>query len=134
MVASLLGFSMEQLVIDNDIIGATQRTVRGIDVSDEALSVEAIRETCLEGPNHFLGSSQTLARMQKEYLYPVLGDRTSPKEWEEKGRPQLVERAGRKLADILGSHFPDHVPRHIDDQIRACFPVRLAAEHMRPRA
>jgi trimethylamine--corrinoid protein Co-methyltransferase len=134
MVASLLGFSMEQLVIDNDIIGATQRTVRGIDVNDEALSVEAIRETCLEGPNHFLGSTQTLARMQKEYLYPLLGDRTSPKEWDEKGRPQLVDRANRKLAGILGTHFPGHVPRHVDEQIRARFPVRLAAEHMRPSA
>ncbi len=50
MVASLLGFSMEQLVIDNDIIGATQRTIRGIDMSDEALSVDVIRETCLGGP------------------------------------------------------------------------------------
>jgi trimethylamine:corrinoid methyltransferase-like protein len=54
MVASLLGFSMEQLIIDNDIIGAIQRTIRGIDVSDEALSLDAIRETCIGGPNHFL--------------------------------------------------------------------------------
>ena len=132
MVASLLGFSLEQLVIDNDIIGATQRTVRGIDVSEDALSVEAIRETCLGGPNHFLGSSQTLARMQKEYLYPVLGDRSSPKEWEENGRPAILDRASRKVADILATHFPAHVPRHIDEQIRARYPVRLAQHDMQP--
>ena len=134
MVASLLGFSLEQLVIDNDIIGATQRTVRGIDVSEDSLSVEAIRETCLGGPNHFLGSSQTLARMQKEYLYPVLGDRSSPKEWEERGRPTLLDRASRKVADILTAHFPAHVPRHIDEQIRARYPVRLAQHDMQPPA
>lgn len=132
MVASLLGFSLEQLVIDNDIIGATQRTVRGIEVSVDSLSLEAIRETCLGGPNHFLGSPQTLARMQKEYLYPVLGDRSSPKEWEEKGRPTLLDRAGRKVEEILVSHFPTHVPRHIDEQIRARYPVRLAASDMQP--
>ncbi len=132
MVASLLGFSLEQLVIDNDIIGATQRTVRGIEVSEDSLSVEAIRETCLGGPNHFLGSTQTLARMQTEYLYPILGDRSSPKEWEEKGRPALLDRASKKVAEILGSHFPAHVPRHIDAQIRARYPVRLAPENMQP--
>ena len=132
MVASLLGFSMEQLVIDDDIIGATQRTVRGIDVSEDALSLEAIRETCLGGPNHFLASQQTLNRMQSEDLYPGVGDRSSPKEWEEKGRPALLDRARRKVEDILRTHFPTHVPRDIDEQIRARFPVRLPARDMQP--
>ena len=132
MVASLLGFSMEQLVIDNDIIGATLRTIRGIDVSDDALSVDAIRETCLGGPNHFLGSAQTLARMQKDYLYPQVGDRSSPKEWDEKGRPSILDRAERTLNTILEGHFPGHIPSHIDEQIRGRFPVRLPAELTRP--
>lgn len=130
MVASLLGFSMEQLIIDNDIIGAIQRTIRGIDVSEEALSLDAIRETCIGGPNHFLGSEQTLARMQTEYLYPIVGDRTSPKEWEEKGRPSILDKATRKLETILGSHYPTHVPKHIDEQIRAAFPVHLPRNMM----
>ena len=128
MVASLLGFSMEQLVIDNDVIGAIQRTIRGLDLSDESLSVESIRETCLRGPNHFLGSEQTLARMQTEYLYPIVGDRSSPKEWDEKGRPSILERAGRKLDSILNSHYPTHIPDHIDERIRAAFPVHLPRE------
>jgi trimethylamine---corrinoid protein Co-methyltransferase len=132
MVASLLGFSMEQLIIDNDIIGAIQRTIRGIDVSEEALSLDAIREACIGGPNHFLGSEQTLARMQTEYLYPIVGDRASPKEWEEKGRPNILDKATRKLETILGSHYPTHVPKHIDDKIRAAFPVRLPRNMMEP--
>jgi trimethylamine---corrinoid protein Co-methyltransferase len=130
MVASLLGFSMEQLIIDNDIIGAIQRTIRGIDVSEDALSLDAIRETCLGGPNHFLGSAQTLARMQTEYLYPSVGDRTSPKEWEEKSRPNALQKATRKLESILGTHYPTHVPQYIDEKIRAKFPVRLPRELM----
>ena len=132
MMASLLGFSMEQLIIDNDIIGATQRTIRGIDVSDEALSVETIRDTCLNGPNHFLGSQQTLQLMQKEYLYPVVGDRKSPKEWAEQGRSSIVDRAGRKLGQILGEHYPAHIPAAVDAEIRRRFPVRLARQHMLP--
>jgi len=130
MMASLLGFSLEQLVIDDDIVGATQRTIRGIEVTDEALSVETIRATCIGGPNHFLGSEQTLQLMQREYIYPTVGDRSSPKEWAERGRTDIVQRSQRRLAEILGRHYPAHIPRHIDDAIRARCPVRLPREQM----
>lgn len=134
MMASLLGFSLEQLVIDNDIIGATQRTIRGIEVSDEAISLDVIRETCLGGPGHFLGHPQTLRLMQKEYVYPVVGDRSSPREWSETGSRSIVLRAERRLHDLLASHYPSHIPAGIDDAIRARFPVRLPAAAMRPAA
>ena len=133
MMASLLGFCLEQLVIDNDIIGATQRTVRGIDVSDESLSVDTIREICLNGPGHFLGSEQTIRLMQKEYVYPQVGDRSNPKEWTERGRSSVVDRAHGRLQEILAAHFPTHIPRALDDALRAKFPVRLPVEAMRGR-
>ena len=52
--------------------------------------------------------------------------------WEEKGRPLLLDRARRRLEDILKTHYPTHVPRHIDEQIRARFPVRLPEHAIRP--
>jgi trimethylamine--corrinoid protein Co-methyltransferase len=134
MHASLLGFSLESLVIDNDIIGAVQRTIRSIDVTDESISLETIRQTCLEGPGHYLGSDQTLQLMQRDYVYPLVGDRMSPKEWVEKGRPNILDRAIRRVRETLDQHFPDHVSPAIDDAIRAKFPVRLPRESMRPHA
>lgn len=131
MLASLLGFSMESLLIDNDIIGAVQRTIKGIDVSDESLSLETIRKVCLEGPGHFLGADQTLQRMQKEYVYPSVGDRSSPNEWVVQGRPGIVERAVRKLDTILADHYPTHIPDAVDEAIRARLPIRLPREAMR---
>ena len=130
MQASLLGFSLESLLIDNDIIGAAQRTIRGIDVTDESISIETIREVCLNGPGHYLGSSQTLELMQREYLYPQVGDRTNPKEWLEQGCTSIVDRAHKKLQQILKSHYPRHIPRQVDDAIRAKFPVRLPRDTM----
>ena len=132
MLASLLGFSMESLIIDNDIIGAVQRTIKGIDVSDESLSIETIRKVCIEGPGHFLGADQTLQRMQREYVYPAVGDRTSPNEWVSQGRPSVVERATRRLESILSSHFPTHLPDAVDAAIRERLPIRLPREAMRP--
>ena len=132
MLASLLGFSLESLLIDNDIIGAVQRTIRGIEVTDESLSLETIRQVCLEGPGHYLGSAQTLQLMQKDYLYPQMADRSSPNQWTEQGRLSIIDRAANKLQSIMQSHYPSHIPQHIDDAIRAQFPVRLPREFMRP--
>ncbi|MEZ5774996.1 MAG: trimethylamine methyltransferase family protein [Hyphomicrobiaceae bacterium] len=126
MMASLMGFSLDSLMIDNDIIGATQRTIRGIEVSEDALDVAAIRDICIGGPGHFLGSEQTLQRMQREYLYPAIGDRSSPKEWAERGRESLIVRARRELEQILAAGRPAHIARATDDLIRERFPVRLA--------
>lgn len=101
MHASLLGFCLESLVLGDDIIGQVLRTVRGIDVTEENTSIEAMKQVCLGGPGHYLGSDQTLALMQTEYIYPTLGNRMSPKEWNEAGRPQLLDQAIKRKNDIL---------------------------------
>ena len=125
MLASLLGFSLESLVIDNDIIGAALRTMRGIEVTDETLSVETIRAVCIDGPGHFLGSEQTLRLMQRDYLYPVVGDRSSPKEWMENGATDVLQKAAWRVRDILAHHQPWHIPSAADEFIRQRLPIRL---------
>jgi|TARA_B100000959_G_scaffold202904_1_gene212460 trimethylamine--corrinoid protein Co-methyltransferase len=130
MHASLLGCCLESYVIDNDMLGAINRTIRGIEVTDESLSLEAIREVCIGGPNHFLGHGQTMSLMQRDYVYPEVGDRLSPKEWNEKGRPDLLENARARVAQILAAPRPVHLSTTIDEAIRARFPVRLATKNM----
>jgi trimethylamine--corrinoid protein Co-methyltransferase len=100
MHASLLGFSLESLIIDNDIIGATQRTIKGIEVNEEKLSFETIKDVCLNGPGHYLGSAQTLELMQTEYLYPAIGDRRSPNEWTEQGSTDALQRAAQRVQEL----------------------------------
>jgi len=103
MHASLLGFCLESLVLGDDILGQVLRTVRGIDVTPDSVSIEAMKQVCLGGPGHYLGSEQTLALMQTEYIYPALGNRMSPKEWVEADRPILIEKAIARKNEILDS-------------------------------
>jgi len=102
MHASLLGFCFESLILGDDMLGQVLRCVRGIEVTEDAVSLDVIREACIGGPGHYLGSSQTLRLMQTDYVYPAVADRMSPKEWNEVGRPDLLVRAiarKRKLMD-----------------------------------
>ena len=132
MQASLLGFSMEALIIDNDMIGGVLRTVKGIEVSDESLSLEALNDVCTRGPGHYLGHDQTLRLMQTEYEYPAIGDRKSPKEWAEAERPVLTEVAHKRVQDILASHFPGHISDDVDAVLRAGHDIRLPRTDMKP--
>jgi trimethylamine--corrinoid protein Co-methyltransferase len=133
MHASLLGFCLESCVIDNDMLGSIMRTVRGIEVTDENLSVEAVRQVCTEGPGHFLGHHQTLDLMEKAYVYPEVGDRSSPKEWIENGSTNVVQRARARTVEILDNHYPRHIDSDLDAKIRREFPIRLPLKSMSPK-
>lgn len=132
MHASLMGFCFESLLIDNDLIGQSLRCVRGIEVNDASLSLNVMRQVCLEGPGHYLGHAQTLDLMQREYLYPELANRSSPKEWVEEERPDIVVQASKEKQRILSEYFPDHIPDALDSSLRENFPIRLPREVMKP--
>ncbi len=125
MLSSLLSCSFEKLVSDNDSIGAIMRSLRGIEIDEDNLSIEVIRDVCLNGPGHFLGNDQTLSKMQSDYVYPVIGDRSSPKEWLEKGSSEASERASQYVKDILKNHFPSHLSQNMDEHIRSKLPIKL---------
>jgi trimethylamine---corrinoid protein Co-methyltransferase len=59
--------------------------------------------------------------MQTEYFYPAIGDRFSPKEWNEKGRPDILQRAIAEKKRVLASRFPRHVAKLVDDKLRLRF-------------
>jgi trimethylamine--corrinoid protein Co-methyltransferase len=128
MYASLLSACPESLLLDNDVLGAAMRMTRGIEVDEETMSFDTIRDTCLGGEGHYLGSAQTLKVMQSEYLYPEFSDRSSPTVWADSGKPDLLKHAVARKKEILQRYFPSHISDEIDQQIRSGFPVFLSRE------
>ncbi len=131
MLASLLGCSFEAMAIDNDMLGAVQRAVRGIEVSEETLSFEVIEQAVL-GPGHYLGTAQTLSLMESEYLYPEIGDRTSLGSWEQNGAFDAAARARVHVRELLSTHYPRYIDAKVDEAIRRRLPIRLPREAMEP--
>ncbi|WP_127111867.1 trimethylamine methyltransferase family protein [Shimia sediminis] len=125
MHASLLGFCHESLILGDDLIGHAMRCLRGIDVNETTLALDQMREVCLGGPGHYLGTSETLSRMQSDYVYPSLGDRTSPKEWVEVGKPDLNKKATERKEEILSKPSAARFDPVKDQAIRARFKIHL---------
>ncbi len=132
MLASLLGCCLESFVIDNDMLGAVLRTIRGIEITEQSLSIDAMRDVCIGGPSHYLGHGQTMELMQKDYVYPEVADRLSPKEWVEKGSRDMIEKARERVQLILSSHYPEYIDPALNQKLRAAFPIRLPTEIMNP--
>ncbi|MDP5216373.1 trimethylamine methyltransferase family protein [Ruegeria sp. 2205SS24-7] len=127
MHASLLGFCHESLILGDDLIGQALRCVRGIEVTEETLALDQIAEVCLSGTGHYLGTGQTLERMQADYVYPTLGDRTSPKEWAELGKPDLLDKATERKEMMLAQPSQAHWDPVLDMALRERFNIHLPA-------
>ena len=124
MHASLLGFCQESLVLADDLLGQCMRAVRGIEVTDETVSVEVMEQVCLSGTGHYLGSDQTLSLMQTEYVYPTVANRMSPKEWEEAQRPLLLDGARARKEAIL-AQARNLIDPAVDRRLRERFAIHV---------
>ena len=129
MQASLLGLSLESYVIDNDMLGAIMRTVRGVEATSENLAAQVIAEASL-GEGHYLGHLDTLNRMKADYTYPDIADRQNPADWEAEGSLSIHDRARTRVQELLGSYHPNPISPEIDAELRQQFPILLSASSM----
>lgn len=124
MMASLLGASFEAFLIDDEMLSHIYRMLRGVEVTEETLGFEAIREA-IEGEGHFLGGSHTMEAMQRDHFYPKLADRLEPRTWEESGKTTMWQRANLKAKQILDSHHPVHIDPAVENKIRQHYKILL---------
>lgn len=125
MHASLLGFCHESLILGDDLIGQALRCVRGIEVDDETLALDQMRQVCMGGPGHYLGTDRTLSHMERDCVYPTLGNRMSPKEWAENDKPDLIARAVARKEKILAKPSAARFDPKLDAALRARFRIHL---------
>ena len=101
------------------------RCVRGIDVGEDTVGIEVMREVCLEGPGHYLGHPQTLGLIRTEHVCLKVADRLSPKEWAEVGQPDLIARAIERRQRILAEASAPLIDPTTDAAIRAAVRIHL---------
>jgi len=106
-----------QILIDNDIIGAIRRVLRGFPVDDEALAVEAI-EQAMESRRDFMRSPHTRKYLRNNEVWAGrLGLQESGWEsWSRAGARTILDRAHYEAQRLLEQH---QVPSLPDEQIKA---------------
>ena len=92
-----------QLLLDSDIIDMIVYFLGGVEVSDETLCVDEIRQGGCE--SNFLMSPVTLQYMRTQSR-PQFFQRMNRSSWLAAGKPDPYEMANEKVKDILVNHQP----------------------------
>jgi trimethylamine--corrinoid protein Co-methyltransferase len=116
MLESGITFDFGQLVLDCEFARMIKYTVQGIQVTDDTLALDVIKEI---GPGgHYLMHEHTLKGM-KSQSRPELIDRQIREVWEKAGATTAYERAVAKAKWILENHKPEPLPDNVLAKIRA---------------
>ena len=93
-----------QLVIDDDIVGMAKRILRGFEINDDTLGLDALARV---GPGgNFLSDDHTLKYFKTEYYRPRIFNRGTREIWQSKGEKDLNENARERAKAILREHKP----------------------------
>jgi trimethylamine--corrinoid protein Co-methyltransferase len=120
-------FSLEQLVIDDEITGLCRRAVKGIFVNEETVATDLIKEVGIAGD--FLTKRHTMQKMRDEQSFPYILSRDMRGIWEKKGSMDLAEAAHKKVVEILKTHQVAPIDRDILADVKAI--VSEADKNMR---
>ncbi|MBO67502.1 MAG: methyltransferase [Acidiferrobacteraceae bacterium] len=107
--------SFEKVVIDCEMLQQMIYYHRPINVSDDDLAIEAIKDV---GPTgHFLGSAHTQSRYQTAFYEPFLSDWSSFENWTERGAISTVQRANRLYKKALKHYEPPKMRADIKEEL-----------------
>ena len=70
--------------------------------------------------------------MERDYVYPEVGDRSAPVDWQEQGGTDVRERARLRVRQLLAERYPEHIDPACDARVRERFNILLSRELVRP--
>lgn len=109
-------FSLEKLVLDNEICGMVSHMVKGI-VPKEDFPAQPIFEELLQ-EQHLLISDHTRRYLKEEIYFPgPVIDRTNRSRWFEEGGLPLRERADKEIEKIVREYEPVRLSTEVKKEI-----------------
>ena len=109
--------SLQALVIADELIGQVKRIARGIEVDEETLALDVIAAV---GPGgDFMRQRHTKQHYRSEWFFPTLLSRGRHQDWADSGKPDLADRAQKKLLGIIAGHEAPLLDADTQKKVRA---------------
>lgn len=120
------------LVLDDEACGSALRLARGIEVNEETLALDLIRQVNYRG--NYLAEMHTAAHFRKEHYQPRLFVRDPWDSWEKGGSRSALDNARARARDILAKGRSSGVARRaldagVEAELRA-FRAAVAARSL----
>jgi len=109
--------SYEKTILDIDLLQMVAEFLTPLDVSEDALAIDAIRDV---GPGgHFFGTPHTQARYKNAFYAPIISDWRNFETWSESGAPTAVEKANRVWKERLAHYEEPPIDPAIREELDA---------------
>ena len=116
--------SYEKFILDVDLLQMVQEFLTPLDLSEDALAIDAIRDV---GPGgHFFGTPHTQNRYKTAFYSPVISDWRNFETWAEAGSPTAVEKANRVWKDRLAGYEEPALDPAIREELNEFVERRIA--------
>ncbi|MEQ1950539.1 trimethylamine methyltransferase family protein [Mesorhizobium sp. CN2-181] len=116
--------SYEKTILDIDLLQMVAEFLTPLDLSEDALAVDAILSV---GPGgHFFGTQHTQDRYKTAFYSPILSDWRNFETWAEAGSPTAMEKANRVWKDRLASYEEPWMDPAIREELEAFVEKRRA--------
>ncbi|MGQ9615218.1 MAG: trimethylamine methyltransferase family protein [Spirochaetota bacterium] len=119
--------SLEQIVVDAEIISICRRFLQGLLVNDDTLAVDVIAEVGCG--KHFMESAHTLRWLRGGALWEArISNTYTPKQWFELGKPDVMKNAAKKVDELLSAYMQKPLGDDAMGQINSII-EKFEAEH-----
>ena len=116
--------SYEKMILDIDMLQMVAELLTPLDLSEDALAIDAIRDV---GPGgHFFGTPHTQSRYKTAFYSPIISDWRNFETWAEAGSPTAVEKANRVWKERLASYEEPWMDPAIREELNAFVDKRKA--------
>ena len=117
--------SYEKFVMDADQLGMMQVIAEGIDLSETAQAMDAIREV---GPSsHYLASAHTQLYFESAFYRSTVADNNSVEQWKAEGSLDAFQRANRLWKEMLAGYEEPDLDPAVDEALQAFMAERKAS-------
>jgi trimethylamine--corrinoid protein Co-methyltransferase len=107
--------SYEKMILDVDLLQMVAEFLTPLDLSEDALAFDAIRDV---GPGgHFFGTAHTQQRYKNAFYSPVLSDWRNFETWQLAGSPTAIEKANRLWKERLAAWEKPPIDPAIEEEI-----------------
>lgn len=115
----------EKTILDADLCGKFVALAAGLDLSENAQAMDAIREV---GPGaHFLASAHTRANFETAFYRPAVADNNTYEQWADEGGLNAAQRANKRWKQLLKDYEAPALDAGIDEALQAYIAKRKAA-------
>ena len=113
---SYLAMSFEKFIIDDEMCGMIKEIISPIEVSEEALSFDIVKEVGIGG--EYLSHPKTLELCRTEYFNPEVFVRSNYEQWVNDGKKRLDEVAKEKLEIRLSNYKKPDLDASVEKDLK----------------